>query len=44
MKDFLVILFASALILAVSMLCYKIWFDWVVGLDAPSWFKFMLLS
>ena len=44
MKDFLVILFASVLILAVSMLCYKIWFDWIVWLDAPGWFKFMLIA
>lgn len=44
MKDFLVIFFASGLVIAVSMLCYKIWFDWIVGLDAPGWFKFMLIA
>lgn len=44
MKDFLVIFFATVLVIAVSMLCYKIWFDWILGLDAPGWFKFMLIA
>lgn len=44
MKNFLVIFLASVLIIAVSMLCYKIWFEWVAGLDAPGWFKFMLVT
>lgn len=44
MKDFLAIFLISALIIAVSVLCFKLWFDWVMGLSVPFWFKFMLLA
>lgn len=44
MKDFLAIVLLSALFIAVGLLCVKLWFEFVMGLSAPLWFKFMLLQ
>jgi len=43
MKNFLAIVLLSALFIAVGLLCAKLWFEFVMGLPAPLWFKFALL-
>lgn len=44
MKNLLAVILLSALFIAVGLLCAKLWFDWVMGVSAPLWFKFMLLA